>query len=381
MTSAELRDEAVKHLKKTTVGYINKKWTTPPAGTEWKQALDILAQIGAVVPPPPIGTKRGVAYMKWGNGESPPTHAVDYDSIFVGWGGVGAVGKLATRTGPYMSAVSCLEGAGWHYGVRGEDAVANGWVLKQGTRLLRNAGYTSSYIGDPGDPGYQQRWADNVITLMKGWGSEAVFIDDFYGSLSLCDGVPDKYPTRSTQRAACLAFAQYVYGRLHAEGFYVAWNCVVYEGEAGDDTGATTPPWWNMLAPYSDALCAEYWQWRDNSPSKIRKSGPEWYNNWDSWQVLPALCESLGKDFIPIHYATDPAHALYILCSTLLESPSRHSVTWIKEDGGDPWHPAYDRLPLGAALGAKVKNGNRWERQYAKGLVWVDPIAGTSGIN
>lgn len=33
MTSAELRDEAVKHLKKTTVGYINKKWTTPPAGT------------------------------------------------------------------------------------------------------------------------------------------------------------------------------------------------------------------------------------------------------------------------------------------------------------------------------------------------------------
>lgn len=53
MTDAELRDAAVAHLKKTTVGFVNKHWKTPPAGSEWEQALTQLAQIGQVAPPPP----------------------------------------------------------------------------------------------------------------------------------------------------------------------------------------------------------------------------------------------------------------------------------------------------------------------------------------
>jgi hypothetical protein len=58
MTDKEKSDAAITHLKKTTVGYINKKWTIPPAGTEWKQALDILATIGETAPePPPAGLK------------------------------------------------------------------------------------------------------------------------------------------------------------------------------------------------------------------------------------------------------------------------------------------------------------------------------------
>jgi hypothetical protein len=58
MTDAELRDAALVHLHKTTVGYINKHWTVPPAGTEWQQGLDLLAQIGQAPPtpqPPPVG--------------------------------------------------------------------------------------------------------------------------------------------------------------------------------------------------------------------------------------------------------------------------------------------------------------------------------------
>lgn len=53
-TDAQIRDAAVAELKQTTVGYINSKWTTPPAGTHWKAGLDLLAQIGAT-PPPPTG--------------------------------------------------------------------------------------------------------------------------------------------------------------------------------------------------------------------------------------------------------------------------------------------------------------------------------------
>lgn len=52
-TDAQLRDLAVSALHQTTVGYINSHWKVPPAGTNWKAALDLLAQIGAVPPPPP----------------------------------------------------------------------------------------------------------------------------------------------------------------------------------------------------------------------------------------------------------------------------------------------------------------------------------------
>lgn len=52
-TDAQLRDAAVAELKQTTVGYINKNWKIPPAGTRWANALALLDQIGAVIPPIP----------------------------------------------------------------------------------------------------------------------------------------------------------------------------------------------------------------------------------------------------------------------------------------------------------------------------------------
>lgn len=332
-------------------------------------------------PPPPVSSsKRGVSYMRWGNGELPTSHLADYDQLLVSWGGASTAGATTTKSAVYMSAVSCLEGAGWHYGVKGEDAVANGWVLKQGTRLLRNAGYPASYIGDPGSIGYQTKWCDNVIALAQGWKVDGIFIDDFYGSLSLADGTPDKYPDLASQRAALVKFAQYVYGRLHAAGLYVMWNSTVYiGGDPQSDTGENTIPWWNMIAPYADCLVAEYWQWRDNSPAHIRKLGPEWYNHWDTWQTLPAWCEANGKDFIGINYASDQYEKQYCLCSMLLET-TRGSVV-----GGsastDPWIGAYNYLPLGAPLGPKVKNGDSWERTFERGKVSVDPVTGRSVIS
>jgi len=44
-TNREIVDEAIKELKQTTVGYINKKWTTPPVGSRWDKGLKWLAQV------------------------------------------------------------------------------------------------------------------------------------------------------------------------------------------------------------------------------------------------------------------------------------------------------------------------------------------------
>jgi hypothetical protein len=71
-TDAELRDQAVAELKQTTVGYKNKHWTTPPAGSHWDNALDLLEQIGQAAPPPdpdPTPVPSG-AKLRW---MPPPT--------------------------------------------------------------------------------------------------------------------------------------------------------------------------------------------------------------------------------------------------------------------------------------------------------------------
>lgn len=61
-TDAELRDAAVAELKLTTIGFKNNKWTTPPAGSHWANALGLLAQIGATAPPPPTSDTQTFAY-------------------------------------------------------------------------------------------------------------------------------------------------------------------------------------------------------------------------------------------------------------------------------------------------------------------------------
>lgn len=52
-SDAELRDAAVAELRLTSVGFVNKKWTTPPAGSHWANALGLLSQVGAAPSPPP----------------------------------------------------------------------------------------------------------------------------------------------------------------------------------------------------------------------------------------------------------------------------------------------------------------------------------------
>jgi len=53
VTDRELADGAWAELTQTTVGYINKKWKVPPAGTHWANAKALLDQIGVAPPPPP----------------------------------------------------------------------------------------------------------------------------------------------------------------------------------------------------------------------------------------------------------------------------------------------------------------------------------------
>jgi len=45
MTKLWNGSQSLAELKQTTVGYVNKNWKTPPTGTHWKKALDLLNKI------------------------------------------------------------------------------------------------------------------------------------------------------------------------------------------------------------------------------------------------------------------------------------------------------------------------------------------------
>ena len=84
---ATLRDQAVIALKKTTVGYRNKYWSTPPMSSQWAEGLALLAQIGAAPPPPP--PPPGIA---------PPLPPTKY-TIPAGW-------TLVTTTAELLAAIA-----------------------------------------------------------------------------------------------------------------------------------------------------------------------------------------------------------------------------------------------------------------------------------
>jgi hypothetical protein len=85
MTDKELRDQTVRELRLTTVGYVNNKWKTPPAGSHWANAMAGLSQIGAVTPPPPPPPEARpfAADSPWNTriGASPTLHAHSADYI------------------------------------------------------------------------------------------------------------------------------------------------------------------------------------------------------------------------------------------------------------------------------------------------------------
>jgi hypothetical protein len=173
---------------------------------------------------------------------------------------------------------------------------------------------------------------------------------------------------------------------MHSRGFYVSWNAGGFIADFTDsNTVKSTKDWWLQIIGYADGLCAEMQHWHKSIPGdKLRRAGSAWYQNWESWQELPALTEANGIEFLTIHYSPSAAHDDYQVCSMLLETKRGTScwkVNGVDNGMADPWHPLYDKLKtLGNPVGVKTKNGNRWQRQYEGGIPWVDPVVGIAGI-
>jgi regulator of sigma D len=251
---------------------------------------------------------------------------------------------------------------------------------------LVNAAYGSAPLADPGIVAYAQRWAERANELMDQWDLGGCFVDDIqrnYISGIAGGAVCAKYPGQSNApipawEAAIASFCNTVYDYLHARGKFVIWNAQAYiGGYAPSDTAQSSLEWWPSIVDNCDGIMDEYWLatpgWPPTTP---RRSSTGWLDALRK----PAYLQSKGKFLCCVTYSgLTVANAQYTILSMLLENKGT-----LFGDGMWPneWIPIYDRLlTLGDAQGAKSQNGNRWQRQYEHGLVWVDPVAGTAGIS
>lgn len=381
---------------------------TIPEGTEHRVTIKALPsgdvqearfEWGSITPaPPPTPAKRGVGRCRLNEGKI-LSHAADYDVRIVSWSGGAASGAVPSGLAlHYMSALTCSTNSvsnyatEFHYGMDQATARANGWILKDAAgNEITNAQYGGA-LCDPGLPAAQARYCQNIEARLAATGSGGVWFDDclrHYGGLS-GGKVPAKYPTQPQWEAAMLSFCAAVHSYFSARGYKVGYNAGAFTGGDGrSDTGELDRMWWTALGPHADVLSCEFWQWHSAWPGgpRTRKRGPGYDQHWDEWQALVPLAAQLGVMGTYCTYTKIPDEAQYVAASILLESDRVHSI-FIHEPGGngvtpipDPWGPLQDKLgALGSPLGPKVTNGNRVQRSFEGGLVWVDPVAGTSSI-
>jgi len=337
-------------------------------------------QDAAFAASPSVGP--GLGILRIGNSYQSGSGYDRYGYVIVGPGDAAAAGALPGMSLVYQSGTNVA--TGWSSGVPQPTALANGWLLKDaGGAYLTNAGFPGMYVGDVGSSGYQQAWVTNVSALLSRNGNDGVFIDDVIGEIVGLTGgkYPAKYPDQASWENAMASFIEYVGPALKSRGFYVLANANKYvSGDSGTDNGALVAQWWRRLGPSVSGLMSENWAQHPLDNTKLRGTGPDWWNNWDGWANLVSVAQSMGRDFVGLQYAssTNTRVMTYGKASFLLLWNGDGGAYMFNPDGsGDPWNPAWT-TDIGTPSAARYQVGSGWRRAYSGGTVLLNPSTTSS---
>ena len=275
----------------------------------------------------------------------------------------------------------------WSTGVPYSEAEANGWLLRDASgNLLVNQAYSDDYVGDVGNPAYQQAWISNVLGyLAANPGIKGVFIDDvLYDLTPLTGEEAAKYPTQQAWAQAMLSFVQAVGTALRAKGYYVLVNASGYvPGDPNSDDGANTVTWWQQLGPYVNGLMNEFYDETSDGNNTLRTTGSSWTQNWNGWQQLIQTAQGMGDDFVGVTYGPpgDTQAMSYGKASFLLDWDGTGGAFIYNSTGGgtnsndgrDPLASAVASDSVGRPLAAAQQVGIGWIRRYSRGIVVVNP--------
>jgi Hypothetical glycosyl hydrolase family 15 len=259
-------------------------------------------------------------------------------------------------------------------GVSTQEADANpSWyLLDTSGRRFSFSGYGWIWAADIGDPGYQARWADNVIAQMKRDGWDGVFMDDTNPTIRYHHDVGSvaKYPTDAAYGRAMGQAVAAVGPRVRASGKLIIANMGAWRDY---------PQVVNGWLPYVDGGMDElFTKW-----GKETGLGYLWGSAWDTQLDEIKTAERLGKHFLGVTQSSngDVLAARYGWATLLLAADGRSSFAMHGDYSGENWFPEYD-YPIGDPLGAETKDASGVHRRvFSNGLVVVNPTLDTIPVS
>lgn len=245
------------------------------------------------------------------------------------------------------------------------------WFLHdaEGNRLYY-CDYTEVAAANIGDPGYQQRWLENVSARLAGDGFDGVMMDDvntFPGHCLGSKGTPiAEYETDEAYGDAVVDFMAAVGPGLVDEGYIVAPNIAM---NPWDDTMRAQNV---AMFPSISHQLREYWMRWDESPNF---TGDEWL------QTLTLMEEAQDHDVPMLALTLGPgeegvtAGQRYGRASWLLAWDGQSDSAWgYLDEAVDPWSEEW-ALDIGLPTGPREAEGPAFRRPYSGGTVLVNPDA------
>lgn len=276
----------------------------------------------------------------------------------------------------------------WDDGVDYQTALNNGWLLRDSSgNYMEAIGYPNYWLGDVGNPAYQQAFINGVNSLYSSYHCTGIFIDLIARDVEPLYGeYPTKYPDQASWQAAILSFIQTVGSALRAEGYYVVGNVSGYtNNDGGSSDGSLDAQWFGQVGPYVDGMMSEGWQQNPSTNAPRLSGSSAWYQFWDGWQQLVSVAQNLGDDFVGLDYSAfdgDTQMMRYGKGSFLLQWNGGNSVYMFNNpDGSDPWDLNWT-YAIGQPTAAQTEpQSGVWERTYTNGIVIVNPTSSTVTVS
>jgi hypothetical protein len=242
--------------------------------------------------------------------------------------------------------------------------------------------YPGAWLMDTGNTAYQQQWLDNVSADAKAKGFDGVMLDDVDqdAAFHLCGRTIAKYPVGENFTAAMTGFMARVGLGLKSRGLLVLPNIMI--NNWWEESGRRL---WDTWVGYSSGAVQEYYsKWSSDSRGWFTDDG-EFHNDWSYRQEFLRRTQAAGKIFIGLTYApaADSRSQRYARGSFLVEwtgGPSALAFEPTDPEQQDPYAATWT-ADLGAPLGARFKVGLSWRRDFAGGVVVVNPSTSQQTVN
>jgi Hypothetical glycosyl hydrolase family 15 len=254
------------------------------------------------------------------------------------------------------------------------DAKANhpDWFLRDtGGSLIASSGYSSHWLMDVGNPGYQAKWLGNVSSELKGKGWDGVFVDDTDASLDwhLNGRTVARYPSEAAWRSATRSALAAIGPSLQSQGFLVVPN--VYAPWKADYDAVAT--WKDWLQFTSGGAQEYYTKWGMGSAGWLTG------NDWTWREQFQQATDAAGKIFLGLTYAPkSDQHSQLFARATFLLMDGGHGGALVFEssdpEAQDPYASSWTADP-GSPTGARYQVGSAWRRDFTDGTVVVNPTA------